>query len=182
VSIPPGTYRFGPDSCTLSVRTSRTGAAAMAGHNLLFHVGAWSATFVAADDPAASTVEVEADGSSLRVIEGTGGMQSLGDDDKADIQKTVDDDVLKRQAVTFRSSAVRPSADGTGLAVTGDLTLVGTTRPLTFDVGVGADGRLTAVAVVKQSDWKIKPYSALFGALKVVDEVEVSIDAPLSAG
>ncbi len=25
------------------------------------------------------------------------------------------------------------------------------------------------MAVVKQSDWKIKPYSALFGALKVVE-------------
>ena len=30
------------------------------------------------------------------MIEGTGGMQALGDDDKVDIQKTIDDDVLKR--------------------------------------------------------------------------------------
>ena len=44
MSIPPGTYRFGPDNGTLSVRTERTGAAAKAGHNLLLHVTAWEAT------------------------------------------------------------------------------------------------------------------------------------------
>jgi Flp pilus assembly protein TadB len=36
---------------------------------------------------------------------------------------------------------------------------------------------LRGAAVVKQTDWGMKPYSALFGALKVADEVEVAIDA-----
>ena len=102
-------------------------------------------------------------------------MQALGDDDKANIQQTVDDEVLKRQAITFRSTRVQPAADGRGFGVQGDLTLLGTTRPLAFDVTVGDGGTLAAVAVVKQSDWGMKPYSALFGALKVVDEVEVEI-------
>jgi hypothetical protein len=35
--------------------------------------------------------------------------------------------------------------------------------------------------VLKQSDWGIKPYSTLFGALKVVDEVEVALEASLPA-
>jgi polyisoprenoid-binding protein YceI len=179
VSIPPGTYRLGPADGTLSVRTGRTGAAAMAGHNLLFHVATWEATLAVGADPAATTLELQADGGSLRVIEGTGGMQALGDDDKVDIQKTIDDDVLKKQGVTFRSTAVTPSADG-GLSVQGDLTLRGNAHPLTFDVTFDGQ-RLGGAAVIKQSDWKIKPYSALFGALKVVDEVEVSIDAPLPA-
>jgi polyisoprenoid-binding protein YceI len=180
VSIPPGTYRLGPADGTLSVRTGRTGAAAMAGHNLLFHVTKWEATLAVAGDPAATTLQLSADGGSLSVIEGTGGMQALGDDDKADIEKTIDDDVLKRQGVTFASSAVSPSADGSGLTVQGDLTLRGTAHPLTFDITF--DGaKLRGSAVIKQSDWKIKPYSALFGALKVVDEVEVSIDATLPA-
>ena len=38
---------------------------------------------------------------------------------------------------------------------------------------------LTGSAAVKQTDWRIKPYSALFGTLKVADVVEVSIDATL---
>ena len=40
-------------------------------------------------------------------------------------------------------------------------------------------GQLRAVAVVRQTDWGMKPYSTLFGALKVVDEVEVRVDAGL---
>ncbi len=180
MTIPPGTYRLGPADGTLSVRTGRTGAAAKAGHNLLFHVTTWEATLTVAADPAATTLELSADGGSLRVIEGTGGLQSLGDDDKVDIQKTIDDDVLKRQGITFRSTAVAAAGDGDGLSVQGDLTLRGTAHPLAFDVT--SDGqRLDASAVIKQSDWKIKPHSALFGALKVVDEVEVSIDATLPA-
>jgi hypothetical protein len=179
VPIQPGTYRFGPDNSTLSVRTGRTGAAAKAGHNLLFHVTSWEATMVVGD---AASLELTADGGSLRVIEGTGGMQSLGDDDKVDIQKTIDDDVLKRQGVTFRATHLAPSTDGNGLTVTGDLTLRGTTHPLTFEVAAADDGTFGAVATIKQTDWKIKPYSALFGALKVLDEVEVSIDASPTSG
>ena len=179
MSLQAGTYRLGPDDGTLSVRTKRTGAAAKAGHDLLIHVTAWEATLEVGDDAADTSVELSADGASLRVREGTGGMQSLGDDDKANIQQTIDDDVLERQAITFRSTAVT-GADAT-LNVQGELTLAGTTRPLAFDLAVADDGTLSAVAVVKQTDWGMKPYSALFGALKVVDEVEVAIDASLPA-
>jgi polyisoprenoid-binding protein YceI len=181
VTIQTGTYRLGPADGTLSVRTKRTGAAAKAGHNLLLHVTAWEATLAIAADPAESSLELTADGASLRVIEGTGGMQALGDDDKANIEQTIDDEVLKAQSVTFRSRVVQSAADGAGLAVQGDLSLLGATRPLAFDVAVSADGALTCVAVVKQTDWGMKPYSALFGTLKVVDEVEVSLDARLPA-
>ena len=177
MSLQTGTYKLGPADGTLSVRTGRTGAAAKAGHDLVIHVTAWEATLAVADDPAATSLEVDADAASLRVREGTGGMQSLGDDDKANIQQTIDDDVLKGRAITFRSTAVT-GADGR-LTVQGELTLAGTTRPLAFDLDVGDDGRLRGVAVVKQSDWGMKPYSALFGALKVADDVRVEIDAGL---
>jgi hypothetical protein len=38
--------------------------------------------------------------------------------------------------------------------------------------------------VIRQTEWGIKPYSTLFGALKVADEVavEVSLDASGAAG
>ena len=177
MSLRAGKYKLGPDDGTLSVRTGRTGAAAKAGHDLLIHVTAWEATLAVGDDPADTSIELAADAASLRVSEGTGGMQSLGDDDKANIQQTIDDDVLKRQAITFRSTEVT-GGDGR-LTVEGELTLRGTTRPLAFDLDIGEDGRLSAVAVVKQTDWGMKPYSALFGALKVADEVRVEIDAGL---
>ena len=172
VSIPPGTYELGPDDGTLVVRTKRTGAAAKAGHNLLIHVTAWKGTLVVGDE---TSVELTADPTSLRVREGEGGMQALGDDDKASIEQTIDDDVLKQKGISFHSTAVEATADGNALGVQGELTLFGTTRPLAFDVAVPGDGTLSAVAVVKQTDWGMKPYSGLFGALKVVDEVEVSV-------
>lgn len=179
MSIQAGTYRLGPDDGTLSVRTERTGAAAKAGHNLVIEVTAWEATLEVGDDPAGTSIELSADAASLRVREGTGGMQALGDDDKENIQQTIDDEVLKRQAITFRSTQVRTAGDGSRLRVQGDLTLVGTTRPIAIDLAVMGDGTLSAVAIVKQTDWGMKPYSGLFGALKVVDDVVVWIKAGL---
>jgi polyisoprenoid-binding protein YceI len=177
VSPQTGTYRLGPDDGTLSVRTGRAGAAAKAGHDLLIEVTAWEATLRLGDDPTETSMELDADARSLRVREGTGGIQSLGDDDVANIHSTIDDEILKGEAIAFRTTQVT-GADGR-LAVQGELTLAGTTRPLGFDLAVGDDGRLTGVALVKQTDWGMKPYSTLFGALKVADEVRVEIDAAL---
>jgi polyisoprenoid-binding protein YceI len=179
MAIDAGSYELGPDDGTLSVRTSRTGAAAKAGHNLLIQVTAWQATVEAGEDPAQTRIVLGADATSLRVLDGTGGMQALGDDDKASIEETIDEDVLKRQAIEFRSTVVRTAPDGSGLRVDGELTLVGEVRPITVDLTIDEDGRLTGTTVVKQTDWGITPYSALFGSLKVVDEVEVELDARL---
>lgn len=175
MSLKAGTYRLGPDDGTLLVKTGRTGAAAKAGHDLVIEVTAWGATLRVGDSATDTSVELEADATSLHVREGSGGMQSLGDDDKANIRTTIDDDVLKGQAIAFRSTGVT-GADGQ-LSVQGELTLAGSTRPLAFDLAVSDDGRLSGAAVVKQTDWGMKPYSALFGALKVADEVRVEIDA-----
>jgi polyisoprenoid-binding protein YceI len=166
------TYTLGPDDGTLSVRTGRTGTVAKAGHDLLIEVRAWTATL----DLDAPRVTLDADATSLQVIEGTGGMKALDDHDRANIRQTIDDEVLKRSDISFRSTDAQRTEGG--LAVRGDLTLVGTTRPIAFDLGLD-DRRVTGTAVVTQTDFGIKPYSALFGALKVADEVRVEMDARL---
>jgi hypothetical protein len=167
VAIEPGSHRLGPDNATLSVHTERGGAAAKAGHDLLLHVTAWEATL------GDTAMELVADGGSLRVVEGTGGMQALQEEDIASIHQTIDDEVLARQEIRFHSTGVRP--DGGTLHVDGELTLAGATHPLSFDLALAEDGELSATAVVKQSAWGVKPYSALFGALKVKDEVRVEL-------
>ena len=64
-----------------------------------------------ADDPGGTSMELTADATSLRVIEGTGGIQALGDEDVASIHQTIDDEVLKRQDISFRSTErARPTA------------------------------------------------------------------------
>ena len=174
VLLPSGTHRLGPGNATLAVRTQRGGAAAKAGHDLDMLVTAWEGTLEVGDDGAATGAELTADATSLRVQRGTGGMQALGEDDKANIHQTIDDEVLKRQDIVFRSTGVESA--GEGLRVEGELTLAGTTRPLSFDLAVTADGALNAGVTVTQTSFGMKPYSALWGALKVLDEVEVVLD------
>ena len=105
-----GTHRFGPDDGTLSVRTGRTGAAAKAGHDLLIAVTSWEATLELGADPEQGTLMLHADAASLRVLEGTGGIQSLGDDDKANIVTTIHDEILK-------GTAIRTSVERNSMAV-----------------------------------------------------------------
>jgi polyisoprenoid-binding protein YceI len=171
MAIQPGAHTFGPDNATLRVKTGRSGAAAKAGHDLVIEVTSWEATLDVGD---ASSIELSADPTSLKVLEGKGGMQALDDDGKADILKSIDKDVLKKKAISFRSTSVEQS--NSGLAVKGDLELVGKTAPVEFDLTVDDDGALSGSAKVVQSNWGMKPYSALFGALKVNDEVEVVLD------
>jgi hypothetical protein len=174
VSIQSGTHRFGPDNATLSVLTHRAGAAAKAGHDLVLRVTSWEATLVVGDDP---SMELRANATSLRVMEGTGGFQALAEDDIANIHQTIDEEVLVGRDIEFRSSRVE--VDDGRIRAEGELTLVGETRPLTVDLVVGDSGELSGTAQVKQSDWGMKPYSALFGALKVKDEVVVVVEGQL---
>lgn len=173
MAIQAGTYKFGPDNASLRVETGRSGAAAKAGHDLTIDVQSWSATLEVGDS---SSLELSADPTSLHVREGKGGMQALKDDDKADIRKTIDKDVLKKKDISFRSSSVEPAGDG--LSVSGDLEMGGKSKPVTFTLSDNG-GTLTGSATLKQSDWGIKPYSALFGALKVNDEVVVAVEGKL---
>ena len=169
MGIQPGTYELGPQDGKLLVRTGKGGAASKAGHNLLIEF---------AGDPAQSVLELSADSTSFTVLEGTGGVKSLGADDREGIAQTINQEVLKGTPITFRSTAVRPDGDDR-LHVTGDLELVNGVNLIAFDIAVSDDGRVTGRATVTQTEWGMKPYSALFGTLKVTDDVGVEIDAKL---
>jgi polyisoprenoid-binding protein YceI len=176
-----GTYALGPADGELTVATGKGGAAARAAHNLSILVQRWEATLVLAGDPAATTMSLTADAGSLRVLHGSGGMTALGDDDKAGITQTIDEEVLRGTAIAFRSTGVSVDGGPGRLRVRGELELAGASRPIEFALAVSDDGRVTATATITQSAHGIKPYSALFGTLKVSDDVEVSIDARIGA-
>jgi hypothetical protein len=179
MSVRSGTHELGPGDATLSVRTGRTGAAAKAGHDLVIRVNSWGATLALGEDGGETSVELLADGGSLEVLEGTGGVQALGDDERASIKQTIDDEILEGQEISFRSTRAEPAPDGDLIHVEGELTILGRTGPIAFDLALAEDGALSAGAVVKQTDWGIKPYTILFGALKVADEVEVVLEGHL---
>ncbi len=174
--IGPGTHVLGPDNARLLIRTARRGGAAKAGHDLVIEVTSWSATIEAGSEPSQTQLSLSADSRSLRVLEGSGGMMPLRDADKESIRQTIDQEVLRGTRIEFRSTTVKPAGDGQRLEVSGDLELFGRPVPVAFTLHSDPDGRLTGAATVTQSDWGIKPYSALFGALKVADDVQVEVD------
>jgi polyisoprenoid-binding protein YceI len=178
VALASGIHRLGPQNASLQVKTYREGMAAKVGHDLVIDVTRWDATVDLTD----STVELNADARSLEVREGVRGLKPLTDKDRSEIRTNIDDKVLQGQVIAFRSTAVRlPEADGP-LVVEGELTMAGNARPITAQLDVGADGRVSGTIRLTQSEWGIKPYRGLMGALKVRDELEVVLDARLQAG
>jgi len=181
-----GTFELGPDSATLTVWTGKRGAAAVAGHNLQIVVSRWSATLELAADPAASKLSLTADSRSLRVAAGSGGAQALDADDMAGIEQTIDSEVLKGGAISFQSAKIHSAADHGGAAedlhVHGELDLLGHTGPVEFTLKLDDEGHLEGRATVVQTAFGMKPFTTLFGTLKVADEVEVSVDGILPAG
>jgi polyisoprenoid-binding protein YceI len=176
----PGSYRAGPESGSLRVNTYREGMAARAGHDLVFEVVRWEATVELADDPGRSAIELTADPRSLEIREALRGLKPLSAGDRQEIARIVDDKVLRGRPIAFRSTAVRAEGADDALTVEGELTLAGTTRPLTLRLHSAGGDRVTGTVTVTQSDWGIKPYRGLMGALKVRDQVEIALDARLA--
>ena len=79
--------------------------------------------------------------------------------------------MLGSSPIAFRSTSVD------GDAVAGELTMAGATRPVTLRLET-TGGRIRATIPLVQSEWGIKPYRGLMGALKVRDDVEIVVDAP----
>ena len=76
----------------------------------------------------------------------SGGIQTLGEDDKAGIEQTIDEEVLMGTAIEFRSTSVE------GGRVEG-LELAGERHPISFEFAAEQGGRFAGSATVKQSDW-----------------------------
>ncbi len=173
------TQQLGPQSGTLTVNTYREGVAQKIGHDLVIAVEQWDATVDIGPDGAIQSVRLNADPSSLQISEAHNGAKALSDKDRKDIKTSMDEKVLRGQPIAFASSAVEPR-DG-GVTVVGDLTMADTTRPATFEIDVRGDGHVAGTLPVTQSEWGIKPYKALMGALKVRDTVEIVLDVRLPA-
>ena len=172
-----GTHRVGGDNGTLQVRTYREGLAQKVGHDLIIDVGRWDAAAEVREDGTLSAVQLNADPHSLQVREGLRGIKPLTDKDRADIRTTIDEKILGGRPIAFRSTAVEPGKGG--LTVRGELELAGTRRAASFELSTAADGRVRGTLPVTQSEWGIKPYRGMMGALKVRDTIEVVLDVPL---
>ena len=177
-------YRIGPETGGLTLETRRDGFGALIGHDLVLEATRWSGTVVVdPDEPERSQVEVTVEAASLEVRRAEGGLKPLTDKDRDDIHRTIREKVLHTREVpdiVFRSTGV--TGTGPALSVRGDLTIGGRTRPVTLAVDLDgrADGTLaTATMTIVQTEFGIKPYSALMGALRVRDSVDLHVDVKL---
>jgi len=177
MSIQAGTHQIGPDNGSLKIKTGREGAAAKAGHDLVLEAKSWSGTVEIGDNP---SVSLTADPGSIEVVEGSGGAKPLTDKDKADIKQGTSDKVLGSSQISFNSTSVQ--ADDNSLKVDGDLSVAGSSKSISAPLSVGADGTVSGTISLSQSDFGIKQYKALMGALKVSDGVQVQVEAKLPTG
>ena len=177
----PGTYNVDQTNGKLLLHTGRQGMAAKVGHDLVIEAARWNATVTIDGDPSRSEVKATVDARSLEVREGKGGAKPLTDKDRKDIKSNMFD-LLKISTapdITFQSTSV--TADGGKVQLSGDLSVAGSSQPVTFDLAVqeGNTVRLTGDVTITQSRFGIKPFSAMMGALKVKDAVEIEADVRL---
>lgn len=172
MAISPGSYSFGPNNGEMLVKIFREGMAKKAGHDLIIEVGNWSASANIAETVTESSFSGTADVSSFSVRAGVGGVKPLSDGDKADIKKNITQKILTTPAISFESTGANPSTN----TVTGNMTIMGKSVPVDVKL-TEAGGKVNANLTVVQSKWGIKPFSAMMGALKVRDSVDIEISA-----
>ncbi len=174
------THRIGPDSGTLSLHTSRQGLAAQAGHDLTIEVTRWSGTVTTGDEPSDAALDVTVELGSLKVVGGTGGLKPLSERDKREILANAGKTLRADQFPQARFVATKITSSGENGSADGTLTLHGTDRPLHLDITLLGENRYRVNGRVIQTEHGIKPYTGLFGALKLADAVSVTAEVDLS--
>jgi hypothetical protein len=170
MKLPNGRHALGPASGTLQIRTAREGAMASVGHDLVIDAARWEGTLEVLGDHV--TLELSVDSRALDVRWGLNGSSGLSDKDRTSIVKTIDTKILRGAAIAFRSRTA--TVYGNTVLISGDLTIGTVTRAIDFELRLTGEGnRVDATARFAQSQFGIKPYSAMLGALKVRDTVEV---------
>ena len=177
MTVHPGRYEL---EGRITLRTSRDGLAAQAGHDLTIDFGRWSGGLVIGDDLAPVSLDVRAELGSLVVRAGTGGIKPLSERDRREILATAAK-VLSADRypeATFTATSFSPSGDDG--VIDGTLTLAGQSGPLRLQVRRTEPERYLATTTVRQTSFGIKPYSGFLGALRVSDDVAVEVEVGLT--
>jgi polyisoprenoid-binding protein YceI len=186
----------------LRLTTGVAGRAAKMGHRLTIAMERWQAAVSwSGQRPTAVALTVEVD--SLRVLRGDGGLTPLTAPEKALIRTNARNclDAGKHALIRFGCNDIESTADGYRLA--GTLEIRGKSKPHVIDVRVdqpggsarldggepklgpphepGGSARLDGETVVRHSDFGVRRYSMLMGAMQVADEVTVSFSATVAA-
>ncbi len=167
-------YKIDPAKSDLSIYTSNTGLFASAGHKL--EIKAKDISGNLKFDPksfSTGTLEIKVASNSLKVNNPT------SEKDKKEIEETLCAKVLECDqfpSITFKSTQLQAKDDQTHL-ITGDLSLHGVTQSLPFEVQIKHENNqleATGEFTLKQTDFNIKPPSAMGGTIKVKNELKIT--------
>lgn len=184
MALQDGIYKLTANSGKLFVYTYKEGFLSAVAHDLLIEVTNFAVNLHV---PGAGSVSVEAEiqANSLKVIcamkDGQRQYDALKEKDKADIEDATAKDVLhpaKHPTINFHSSSVQVKDDV--YHVKGELTLHGSTRSIEFDAKTTTGKDMKGKVTLSQKDYGIKPFKALFGTLKVKNELDIAFDLSLS--
>lgn len=191
--VPAPAPQLGARTWTLDGKKSRLvlqvfkdGAASALAHDHTVQATAFSGEVIAdAADPTTARVSVTVQAAALDnddpVTRKKYGLDPfIPDDDRAAVKKAMlgpdQLDVVQFPTIAFSSTAVEKNGDQHVLL--GTFTLKGVSRPVRLPITARVDGdTLTGDGSFrfKQSDWGMKPYSALLGAVKNKDEVTLHV-------
>jgi len=175
------TVRLDASSAECLVFTYKEGLLSAVAHDLKIRV----TKFVIDVDAATRAISASFDAASLRVVcamrDGKESPGNLTVANKREIEGNIVRDVLDARRypeIRFVSSAVEEKAGA--YLVKGRLALHGHERQLRVQVRKAADHYI-AEARIHQPDFGIRPYTALFGTLKVQADVAVRVVVPAQA-
>lgn len=149
------------------------------GHRLTISMRRWQATVRwSAGAPVSAQLTVEVD--SLEVLHGEGGLTPLSGPEKTLVRSNAlrQLDAKRFAQICFDAYSIEHSQDGYRLA--GMVQIHGKARRYEIDLrteDLGGSWRMSTRAVVRQSDFGVKPYSLMMGSLKVADDVTIAFSA-----
>ena len=157
----------------------KDGMGAKLAHDLVLRATNWSGTLNVDGSPSGCSAAVTVDPRSIEIVEARGGVKSLSDKDRRDIDKNINEKVLETNRypeLKFESTSctgAEPNLTGAG-----NMTIKGTTRPVKMDLNVNGT-TVTAKTSISQKDFGIKPFSAMMGAIKLRDDVDFQLTVNL---
>ena len=131
------------------------------------------------ESPEQSTLRIAIDATSLTAT------IEISEKDLAEINRKMHEEVLESGSfpqIVYECSSVSANKMGEGqyrLALNGELTLHGVARSQTVAARVALNGgslRATGEISIRQSNYAIRPVSAVAGTIRLKDEVKLSFD------
>lgn len=170
---------FDAESADCRVFTYKEGLLSAVAHDLELRVDTFSVEVSDDRSSVTGTFDLRSIHVVDAIVEGKRSPGTISGKDKTKIESNVTSEVIdarRHPEARFESSEVR-EVDA-GWEIRGTLELAGRKREIIVPVHRD-EGKAVGEISVHQPDWGIKPYSAMFGALKIRPEIKIRIEVPI---